>query len=315
MPAEEIRFPAMGSDAHVMVVGGAPELLERAKERIAALERLWSRFRPDSDLSRINSGAGQAVSVAPETVEVVRRAVEAWELTGGLFDPTVLTALEAAGYDRTFTKVADSHDPAASAGPVPGCPGIVADGDSVLVPEGTRLDLGGIGKGYAADLVAYELRTAGVAGALVNLGGDVRVSGVPPTEAGWIVSVADPWQGGEDLVSLAVAEGAVATSSRLRRRWRRGGQEAHHLIDPRTAAPAAGDIAAVTVVAQQAHWAEILAKAALIAGPGPGTELLAAQGAAGLLALHDTTLLRCGGLERYETWTPSSGGTSPAPAG
>lgn len=305
----------MGSDAHVMVVDGTSDLLERARQRIGELERLWSRFREDSDLCRVNSRAGQAVPVAPETVEIVRRAVEAWELTGGLFDPTVLTALEAAGYDRTFTMVADRPDGTATAAPVPGCPGIEIDDGTVRVPEGTRLDLGGIGKGYAADLVAYELRTAGAAGALVNLGGDVRVSGTPPTDAGWVVSVADPWQEGRDLVSLAVAEGAVATSSRLRRSWRRGGQEAHHLIDPRTGAPTDGDIAAVTVVTQQAHWAEILAKAALIAGPGPGQELLAAQGAAGLLALHDTTLLRCGGLERYETWTPSSGGTSPAPAG
>ncbi|NUP19284.1 MAG: FAD:protein FMN transferase [Streptomyces sp.] len=308
----------MGSDAHVMVVDAEPqhlpELLEWARQRIAELERLWSRFHPDSDLCRINSRAGQAVSVAPETVEVVRRAVEAWELTGGLFDPTVLTALEAAGYDRTFVKISDGPRTALVA-PAPGCPGIDTGDGTVTVPAGIRLDLGGIGKGYAADLVAYELRTAGVAGALVNLGGDVRISGTPPTDDGWVVSVADPWREGEDLVALAVAEGAVATSSRLRRRWRRGGQEAHHLIDPRTGAPAVDGIAAVTVVAQQAHWAEILAKAALIAGPGAGVDLLAGHGAAGLIALRDTTLLRCGGLERYEAWTPNSGGISPAPAG
>ncbi|MEV5877337.1 FAD:protein FMN transferase [Streptomyces sp. NPDC052101] len=262
---------------------------------------------------RRHSG-GQAAT-APQAPGAATRSAPAAPARAAAPAPAAPAPAPAPVTNSRASKVTDRPDGTNSTALVPGCPGIEIDGGRILVPEGARLDLGGIGKGYAADLVAYELRTARAAGALVNLGGDVRVSGTPPTDAGWVVSVADPWQDGRDLVTLAVAEGAVATSSRLRRSWRRGGQEAHHLIDPRTGAPAADGIAAVTVVAQQAHWAEILAKAALIAGPDPRPDLLAAHGAAGLIALHDTTLLRCGGLERYETWTPSSGGTSPAPAG
>ena len=316
----------MGSTAHLMVHGADDGCLEHARERLAGMERRWSRFIPDSELCRVNAGAGRTVRVSADTAQVVRRCIEAWRLTGGLFDPTVLAAVESAGYDRTFEEVTDR--PASPAPtrttPSPGCRGIRVTvdelGGTVRLPEGVGLDLGGIGKGFAADQVVHELRQWGADGACVNLGGDVRVSGTSPEGGDWSVGVTDPFGGPDsedvdDLVVLAVGEGAVATSSRTRRRWRRGTDEMHHLIDPRTGEPARTGLAAVTVVAAEAHWAEILAKSALVAGLEAGTRLLASHDLAALLVTDTGGLVRVGEMEGHERWTRSSGGTSPAQVG
>ncbi|MEU0108392.1 FAD:protein FMN transferase [Streptomyces sp. NPDC006251] len=304
----------MGSVGHLIVVAGAAGLLERAQKLLAELEACWSRFRPDSELSLLNASPGQWVKLSVPTVALIGRAVQAWGATGGLYDPTVLPALEAAGYDRSFETLdpEDGTQPAAAA--APGCAGIEIDHDRVRLPAGVRLDLGGIGKGYAADLVAAELLDWGAEGACVNLGGDVRVAGRAPAPDGWTVAVDDHLHPEQDLSWVALADGAVASSTRLRRRWQRGGRELHHLIDPRTGRPAESSVAAVTVVAAQAHWAEILAKAALIAGLRAGSELLCSHGVAGVLVTGDGTVHRAGPWERYESWTPHSGGTSPASA-
>jgi FAD:protein FMN transferase len=322
-PLGDLRFDVMGSTAHVIVHGAGPETLERARRRLEQLEGLWSRFLPDSDLCRVNAGAGRTVRVSVETAQIVHRCVEAWRLTGGVFDPTVLAALESAGYDRTFSQVPpETPDGVPDAAPAPGCAGIrvTADdlGGTVALPSGVCLDLGGIGKGYAADQVVHELRAAGAEGACVNLGGDVRVSGRPPGPAGWSVGVTDPLGDAdppEDVAVLVLGEGAVATSSRTRRRWRRGAQEMHHLIDPRTGEPARTGLAAVTVVAAEAHWAEVFAKSALVLGQDAGARLLRSHGLAALMVADTGEVVRVGPMEGYERWTRSSGGTSPVPGG
>jgi FAD:protein FMN transferase len=307
----------MGSEAHVLVNTTDTTLVEQARTRLAALESRWSRFLPDSELCRVNDAAGRTVRVSPDTAQVIRRGVEAWQVTGGLFDPTVLPAVEAAGYDRSFERVAPEAGGSPEAGTAtaaPGCAGITVDGDAVRLPPGVRLDLGGIGKGYAGDLVAHELRRLGAAGVCVNLGGDVRVSGPSRPGAGWTVGITDPFDPRVNLTTVTLDEGAVATSSRLRRRWRRGTRELHHLIDPRTGEPSRSTLAAVTVVAGQAHWAEILAKSALIAGKDAGSRLLEAHGLSALLVTGTGDVVRVGSMEEYEGWTRSSGGISPAPA-
>jgi FAD:protein FMN transferase len=308
----------MGSTGHLIVPGPDAGLARRARARLSSLEARWSRFISNSELCRVNAGAGERIRVSDETVQVVRRSVQAWRLTGGLFDPTVLPSLEAAGYDRTFEQVA----PAAAgrvvvlrpASRTPGCAGVDVADDSVRLPRGVRLDLGGIAKGYAADLVAHELRQAGAPGVCVNLGGDVRASGRPVDGTGWTIGVADPFDEQSELTAVTLQEGAVATSSRRRRRWRRGTRELHHLIDPRTGEPSQSTLAAVTVVAGETHWAEVFAKAALIAGIDAGAQLLQAHGLSGLLVTGNRDVVRVGSMEVYERWTKSSGGTWPVRA-
>src|SRR5205085_3364897 len=202
----------------------------------------------------------------PETLELVERAVDAWRLSGGGFDPTVLGAVIRAGYDRSFDQLGPS--PAAGHSPLGlGADDIEIVGDTVRLPAGTGFDPGGIGKGLAADIVTAELLDTGAAGGCVNLGGDVRVAGASPNGdgAGWAVAVEHPWSS-TPLAMLGIGDGAVATSTILRRSWTVDGRSRHHLIDPRTGRPADTDLNLATVVAGQAWVAEVLAKAVLLRG-------------------------------------------------
>ena len=186
--------------------------------------------------------------------------------------------------------------------------------DRITLPPGVRLDLGGIGKGHAADLIATELAERGVAGACVSLSGDLRVIGEPPAAAGtWAVGVEDPHRPEQRQTLLGLDGGAVATSSRLKRRWQSSAGESHHLIDPATGRPATTDVVAATVVAAQSAWAEIFAKVAVICGSQRGSRRLQDAGLAGLLTLNSGAAVRTESFERYEPWTLSCGGTSHAP--
>jgi thiamine biosynthesis lipoprotein len=280
----ERRFAAMGTSIHLIGVGTrAAELLEVAEERIHHLEAQWSRFRPTSELSRLNERAGTRTTLTPETFDLVAAAVAGWKRTDGLFDPTLLTAVERVGYDATFDSLpadrpgaavgggAAAAPPAASTG----CAGIELDpvACTVRLPAGTRLDLGGIAKGYAADLVVADLADAGLDGACANLGGDVRVWGVAPAAGGWTVEIQDPTSDAAPLAVLEIDDGAIVTSTRLKRRWLVDGVEQHHLIDPRTGRSAFGGWAQVSVIAGTATEAEILVKALFLAGPSR-TDLL-----------------------------------------
>ena len=316
----------MGCDAHLVVTGGddPDALLRRAGKRLAGLEAALSRFLPASELSRLNAAAGTGpVRVSARTFDVVAAAVDAWAQTGGRYDPTILPALLRAGYDRTFAELAPDTAPASVARPSPGCAaiGLERTVPTVTLPEGTALDLGGIAKGYAADLLVEELRSAGAGGACVNLGGDVRVGGQSPDRAGWTVAIADPYDQASDLAHLALADGAVATSSRLRRCWATPAG-AHHLIDPRTGEPAVTTIAAVTVLASTATRAEAWTKAVFAAGArhrlargdGPdsiaGLAVLASADLSGLCVDERRTIYHTDDMREYLTWTRNSGGIS-----
>jgi FAD:protein FMN transferase len=299
----------MGTWVHVIVVGAgdaAEDLLDAAVARIDALERRWSRFVPTSELSRLNAAAGSPVILEPDTYALVERAVTAWQATAGRFDPTVHDALVAAGYDRTFADVPAAHlagtATAAPAPPVPGCGAIDLDPvlHAVTLPPDVHLDLGGIGKGWTADLVVDQLMAAGTAGACVNLGGDLRVAGQAPTEHGWSVAIEDPLDPERTLATVGLLHGAVATTTRTRRRWATaGGREHHHLIDPATGRPAATGLAAVTVVAADATTAEVVAKAAFVAGPDESTAIVEAAGAAALLVDDAGAVRPAGPIEEY----------------
>jgi thiamine biosynthesis lipoprotein len=294
----ELRFRAMGSDVHVLVNGPA-SLLQVARDRIEELERCWSRFRPDSEISRLNALAGSPMAVSPETLGLVGRALEGARVTGGRFDPTVLGDVLRAGYDRTFEELGGAGGAAGS--PLGrGWARVVVDAarSSVTLPAGVGLDPGGIGKGYAADLVVSELRAAGAAGVCVNLGGDLRAEGRAPGGGSWVVGIEHPLRPGPAAM-VTLAGGAVATSSRVRRTWGPDGDRRHHLIDPATGAPADTGLAAVTVLAARGWQAEVLAKAAFLGGLDRGRALLTVAGADGLLVDDRGGLHPSGGFGRF----------------
>jgi FAD:protein FMN transferase len=289
----------MGCTAHVVIVGGAPELEGMAQRRLQALEAKWSRFIPNSEVSRLNRAGGAPCRVSADTFELIERAAAAWAATGGAFDPTVLPAVIAAGYDRNYADLpedGEAGDPVVS----PGCAGIRLDRRSrlVILPVDVAIDPGGIGKGLAADIVVRDLLAAGADGACVNVGGDVRVEGTGPEEGEtWIVAVEDPREPSQELDRYHLAAGAVASSSTLVRTWIREGAPMHHLIDPATGAPARTGAIASTVVAGEAWWAEALTKAALLNG-ADAPHLLDHLGTPGLVVMADGQVLESGGLSR-----------------
>jgi thiamine biosynthesis lipoprotein len=260
-------FRAMGTDVELFLdaePSAANELaLTRAEQEFERLELIFSRFRPDSELSALNREG--VLAAGDELVEVTRLAVEARERTGGRFDPTVHDALVSAGYDRSFEEVASDGDSAARRP----CGGDVRiDGRRIALERGFRLDLGGIAKGYAVDRATGVLAQSGPA--LVNAGGDLAGRGRL-----WPVGV----ETGDGELTLGLENHALATSGRDRRCWRRGGIEAHHLIDPATGAPAETRYLRVTVTAPTTVEAEIQAKAVFLgAEPEGPTVLITADG-------------------------------------
>jgi FAD:protein FMN transferase len=300
----ERKFRAMGSDAHVIVEGGAArteaetaELALGAIRRIADLERRWSRFEPDSEVSALTRHAGSAVVVTPDTRELVEHAVAAWRFTRGLFDPTVLGALLRAGYHHSFETVGSAPTGLPSA-LTTGANAIEIIGNTVRLPAGTGFDAGGIGKGLAADIVAGEVRAAGAAGVCINLGGDVRVDGESPSGNAWTIAVDHP-ASGRPITRVAIERGAVATSTTLRRHWRVDGEPRHHLIDPATGLPSNTTLTFVTVVAGHAWMAEVLAKATLLRGTRQPFDLAVDSGAQGLAVDRDGHVFGSAGVAAF----------------
>lgn len=271
----------MGSACRIVVFGGPPGLDAVLEAEVHRLEGLWSRFRPDSEISRLNRDGGPTL-VSPETLTLVRTAVDAHTLTGGVFDPLLLRPLEALGYDRDHQRLDVTRD----AITVDATVTLPDRGDAMLVdealacvqlPADRAFDPGGLGKGVAADHVTDLALARGAAGVLVDLGGDLRMEGTWVDGGPFPVTIADPDDGEATVASILVTGGGVATSNTLRRRWRSGDSVNHHLIDPLTGRSATSDLVAVTVHAGSAWAADVLAKAALILGREAGSTLLASS--------------------------------------
>jgi FAD:protein FMN transferase len=250
------RFRAMGTEVELLVEADhAEQELETAEGEFHRLEALLSRFRPASQLSRLNEA--KALVVDADVADVVELALQARDRTGGRFDPTVHDAVVAAGYDRSFELVA-ADGPAAGSGVACGG-GVRVEGALITLDPEVRLDLGGIGKGFAVERAAIVLATARPC--LVNAGSDLTVRG-----GSWPVGL----ETADGTLTLELERGAIATSGRDGRHWRRGGREQHHLIDPETGAPADSDLLRVTVVASDTVEAEVWAKALFLAGEDAG---------------------------------------------
>lgn len=270
------RFQAMGCE--IVVAGAQPAPARKVFERY---EDVFSRFRPGSELNRVNAVAGDAVRVSQLFASVLDRALSLATATDGLVDPTVGVAVEAAGYDRDFALLGD--DPTATGPPAPGCCGDVRlVGRLLLVPPGIRLDLNGVVKAIAVDEAASLLRRDG----FVAAGGDLAVRG-PAT-------VGLPAGG-----SVRVVSGGLATSGTTRRRWRRGGAEQHHLIDPRTGLPSNSCWQEVTVSGATCLDADVAAKAAFLLG-ADGPDWLDERGMPGRFVRAD------GHVRENRTWAAST---------
>lgn len=273
-------FPGMGSTVEVW--SECEELFEVSVDWFAQFERTCSRFLDDSELSVVNRALERSVGLSPLLLAAMEAADRARTLTGGLVDAGLGDVVLAWGYDTSFTNVVGKDAPPV----VHGDSAWRIDGGVLERNAGTRMDLGGVGKGWACD-VAVESGWAKV----VSAGGDIR-SADPETR----VPVIDPW--GETVANVVLGVGALATSSITRRRWRVGSGEAHHVIDPRTLAPAHTPILSATVVAETAVEAEAGAKSVLILGVD-GLQWAERQDwiEAALVVWHDGSVFATNGLE------------------
>jgi thiamine biosynthesis lipoprotein len=298
---ERVSWRAIGTNVDLLVSGGSLGAARTAVEAVIdEADRAYSRFRPDSELSRLTEVAARGVEVSPTLARAIEAGLRGARLTEGLVDPTLGRVLRLAGYDTDFANLADRADRVAvSVEAVPGWRAISWDPGRrrLRTPRGVELDFGSTGKALIVDVATEAAHAAAgrESGILVSIGGDIAVLG-PPPERGWRVllsedSATPPSTGGEVAV---LQDGALATSSTLVRRWRRDGKGLHHLIDPRTGRPAAGPWRTASVVAASCVDANIAATAAIVLGRRAAA-WLAATGLPARLVSADDEVVRLGG--------------------
>jgi FAD:protein FMN transferase len=291
---EFLSFTAMSTNILAAADGSLPKINEgfrRMEELVHAYEQRFTRFSEHSELSGLNRAAGTWFEVSPQMYEVLHLARQFYFDTDKLFDPGVLATLERAGYDRSIEQVLAGGAPAELYSPQAPQPRpdfgemeLADDRMAVRLPAGLRIDLGGIAKGWIAEQAA-RLLSRYVPACGVNAGGDQFTIGLPAGEAGWEVGLEDPFHPEQDLAMLLLKPGAVATSSVIKRRWKQGELQRHHLIDPRTGQPAETPWASVTAITDTAAKAEVLAKAMLIAGSEGAPRLIARHPAAAFMVV------------------------------
>jgi thiamine biosynthesis lipoprotein ApbE len=299
---------ALGTSVHLIVT--APGALEPARRMLdadlAAVDAACSRFRADSEivaLDRVPQWRGRAgpVQVSPLLAEAIGVALRAARATDGDVDPTVGEAMIAAGYDRDFRFVPRDGPPARLAvRRVPGWRAVRLDERARLLtmPAGVRLDLGATAKAWTADRAAERIAAELGCGVLVNLGGDIAVAGDGPA-GGWRIRVQDVTGRPEDLPGgpaavVAIHSGGLATSSTAARRWRRGGDVLHHILDPRSGLPAAPVWRTVSVAAATCTDANTASTAAVIRGAA-APAWLAGLGVAARLVTESGAVRTLGG--------------------
>jgi len=291
-------WPAIGTVARLLTTDPARlgDAVEVVTGQLEELDLAASRFRPDSEVSRLASG--RPTPVSPLLFALVQAALRAARLSGGAVDPTVGGSLAALGYDRDFAAV-PADDPGARlvVRRAPGWRSVQVDSAArtVRVPPGTVLDLGATGKACAADRAAVAAAEVTGCGVLVSLGGDIAVAGPPPAE-GWLVQLADDSAAapGPDRPAVRLRCGGLATSSTAVRRWRRGGAWLHHLLDPLTGLPAVGPWRTVSVAAGSCLDADTAATATVVLGDA-GAPWLAGVGLPARLVDRGGRVVRIGG--------------------
>lgn len=276
------HFRAMGCEVEVRLemdparhTTSGDALLQQVQTDLEIMETTLSRFRPTSELSLLNQHSGAWVQVSPMLFDLMRSARQAAVLTDGLFNPLVLPALIAAGYDRSFELI--NRPTRQVAQPAAPWQQIRLNGRTgeVFIPAGSAVDPGGIGKGWAAERLVTGLAEYGAA--LVNIGGDIAARGQPSGQPGWRVDVAEP---GEDMIftSVWLTDSSIVTTALDYRHWQTAdGERQHHMIDPRTGQPARTDVYSVTIMHPNAILAEAFTKVAVLKGSSAGLHWLSQQ--------------------------------------
>ena len=279
---------------HLLVTDPAalPAARAAVDTELDAIELAASRFRPDSEVSRLAEADGARVPVSPVLADLIAAALEAARTTDGDVDPTVGCALVALGYDGDISTAGASAPRIASVTLPVNWTHIEFDGRSVRMPAGTLLDLGATAKAAAADRCARRVYDATGTGVLVNLGGDIATAG-PAPDGAWQVLVQDTDEDPACQIAL-YSDAGLATSSTRRRRWFRAGEAHHHIVDPRTGASVDPVWRSVSVGADTCLAANTLSTAAIIRGHHAPDWLAALDVPARFIA-HDGSVRSVGG--------------------
>ena len=258
----------MDTKMTVKVYGaGAPEAVREAKEQLLALDALWSATREGSDVARLNSGAGEAVALAPETMRLLHLAEAVREETKGALDVTLAPLLQLWGFTGGVHRVPTAEEIEAARA-LTGAGKLKLDeaAGTARLEKGSGVELGAVAKGYAGELVAAELKSRGVRSALLDLGGNIETVGAREGGAPWRVGLRNPF-GGALLGTVAVADAAVVTSAIDQRFFTdEAGNRYWHILDPATGKPAASGLASATVVASSGGRADALSTALFVMG-------------------------------------------------
>jgi thiamine biosynthesis lipoprotein len=269
----EDSFEVWGTTAVLLVTSPLAAVPARrlAEHVLADVDLACSRFRPDSELTRLNEAGGEPMMISATFADLLSAALRAARLTGGDVDPTCGQALAGLGYDRDFAELraggATSPRLAGPAGPVPGWRRVRLDNGArrVRLEHGAQLDLGATAKAWAADTCAEQIARRTGCGVLVSLGGDVAVAGTPPPE-GWQIRVTDDHAAPPDAPgqTVTISSGGLATSSTTVRAWTVADRPVHHIIDPATGEPASSCWRTVSVAAGTCTDANTASTAAII---------------------------------------------------
>lgn len=275
-------FRAMGTEVELLASPHLHSVVIRdVEEHFERVEAALSRFRPESELSQLNLSAGRPFAASPLLREVLGEAIAGAERSGGLVDPTVLYAMQAAGYRESIEKVRGDVQLRTEATVSGAWRNIdIGDDGTITLPPGCGIDLGGFAKGWTVDHAAELMAPCDTW--LINAGGDLLAHGAGPDGQGWVVGIEDPFRG-PDVGVLRISDAAVGTSTTQRRRWQTQSGVAHHIIDPRTGAPSETDLASVTVVTHTLVEAEVYAKTVLLLGGNRGREYAEAHGLRAIL--------------------------------
>ncbi|HTH45897.1 MAG TPA: FAD:protein FMN transferase [Candidatus Limnocylindria bacterium] len=295
--AHELTFQALGTQCRISFVAPpqfASVFSVSALTWVANFEAKYSRYWPESLVSRINAAAGRDWTVLDaEADRIFALCHELHFLTRGSFDPTALPLLKLWDWKQPRTTLPTEAEIAAAKSLVGWYQVKRAPGKILLPKPGMSLDLGGMGKEFAVDQVAQLAHAQGCTSALVDFGADVRVFGLPPDgRPAWHIGLDDPRQPGKPWTGLAVREAAVATSGDYLRKFELNGVRIGHIMDVRAGRPVANGVRSVSVLAPSCTQAGMLSTAVFVLGPDEGMKLLdATMGVAGAIVLDNKTIV------------------------
>jgi len=303
----ELSFRAMGCQIKAFLDSEAEvarEELEMVPIWFENWEQILSRFREDSELSRVNRSDGSWIGVSGTFWNVLEAARINHFQSGGLVSPLLLQELEAIGYTDSFEELANYGtqerfcQPVHNRGNLNWEVGMEVDGQLVSLLGESRLDFGGVAKGWAAQECMSRLKKFGPV--LVNAGGDIAISQAPRDEAGWRIGVENPFDKEDEILSLSLREGGLASSGTDRRHWQQNGQLQHHIIDPRSGKAVESDVLSCSLIAPNLLQAEMAAKMVLVMGSDAGLKWLDEQALmSGVVILQDASLRYAKGFDLF----------------